>query len=66
MRWAARQIQGRRGAYLCKRGVRAGGRGDGSLTMKCIRILTFKIAIRNHFSTHCCFNAGELRFQAEK
>lgn len=37
-------------------------RGNRSLMIKCIRILTFKIAIRNHFSTHCCFNADEMHF----
>lgn len=70
MRWAHFEYEGEWPASLCRGQVRScgkGGRGgDRSSTITCIRILTFKIAIRNHFSTHCCLDADELHFQTEK
>lgn len=49
-----------------QREERIQSREDRSLMVKRIRILTFKIAIRSHLSTHCSLNAGELHFPTEK
>lgn len=66
MRWAARPIQRRAPSLSLQKGSEDRSGEDRSLTVKCIRILPFKIAIRNHFSTLCSLDARELHFPTKK
>lgn len=66
MRQAARPSRRQAVCLSLQEGSENLWQGDRSLAIRCIRILTFKIAIRNHFSTHCSFRADELHFQTEK
>lgn len=49
-----------------QRGREASEQGGQVIDGKRFRILTFKIAIRSHLSTHCSLNAAELHFPTEK